>query len=184
MRKKAKAVFLDRDGVINDVVDRGDNCVVGGKKVRFTAPWTYDEFRLKEGVPEALEEICRCGYLRILVTNQPDMAYGTMTRDAYDRIMADIKKLPLDDSMVCLHTRYDGCSCKKPKPGMLITAAEKWNIDLVSSYIIGDTDEDIGAGTHAGCRTILIAGRQNEGIEADYRATNLREAVTIIKQQV
>lgn len=183
MRRRTKAVFLDRDGVINDVVDRGDDCVVAGKKVRWTAPWTYDEFHITEGAHEALENISQLGYLRILVTNQPDIAYGAMTRDAHERIMADVKELPFDDIAVCFHTRYDGCSCKKPKPGMLIAAAEKWNIDLPSSYIIGDTSDDVGTGTAAGCTTILIAGEQSESVAPDYRVSNLGEAVEIIKQQ-
>ncbi len=184
MQTKAKAVFLDRDGVINDVIDRGEDCVITGKKVRWTAPWTYGEFRLKEGVAEVLAEIGQLGFLRILVTNQPDIAYGKMTRDTHERIMARIKELPFDDVAVCFHTRYDGCSCKKPKPGMLSTAAEKLNIDLASSYIIGDTSDDVGAGEAAGCMTILVTGEQNQGASADYRVKNLTEAVEVIKKHI
>jgi len=177
------AIFIDRDGVLNDVVDRGEDFFVQGKKVRRTAPFRYDEFHLKSGVPETLEQIGNLGFLRILVTNQPDIAYGTMTPKEHERIMADVKKLPLDDIFVCLHGRNDNCECKKPKPGMLLQAAKKWDIDLASSYIVGDGKGDMEAGRAAGCATILIKTDYNEGTEANMYIDNLAEILTVIKKQ-
>lgn len=170
-----KAVFLDRDGVINDTVDRG------GKK---TPPWNHNELRIKDGVAEALEELNKLGLLKILVTNQPDVVYENMSQLEYDKIMADIKKLPLDDIFVCLHKRSEGCACKKPKPGMLLEAAKKWGIDLKSSFMIGDSKNDVEAGRAAGCKTILIDNMQNKNLKPDARVTNLSEAVKYIHENL
>lgn len=181
MDTKRQAIFLDRDGVINDVVDRGENFFVQGKKVRWTAPFNFSEFKLKAGAAEALKQIGELGYLRILATNQPDMAYGTMAQAEHDRIMAEIKKLPLDDIFVCVHGRDDGCACKKPRPGMLLAAAKKWQIDLPASFMIGDTASDTEAAKAVGCRTILIDGYYNKTLAADVRVLNLPEAALAIK---
>jgi len=178
-----RAVFLDRDGVINDLVYRGKNFIVHGKKVRWTAPFSYNEFKLREGVREALEEIGKIGFLRILATNQPDITYGFLNIKEHKKIMKDVEVLPLDDIFVCTHGRDDGCTCKKPKPGMLNEAVEKWNIDLKFSFVIGDTESDIGAGKALECRTILIDCDYNKDIEADIRVKDLQEAVEFLKKQ-
>ena len=162
---------MDRDGVINELVDRE------GKK---TPPWHHSELRIKNGVVGALQELGRSGFLKILVTNQPDVVYGNMSQLEYDKIMADIKRLPLDDIFVCMHGRNDGCECKKPKPGMLIEAAKKWGIDLKSSFVVGDTKSDIEAGKAVGCKTILVDYEHNKNVAADMRVKNLSEAVRYI----
>lgn len=180
--KKKRAIFLDRDGVINDIVDRGENCIVQGKKVRWTAPWTYTEFHLKTGVSELLQLIKNAGYLVILATNQPDITYGTMKREDHEKIMSDIRFLPFDDIFVCEHGRNDDCSCKKPLPGLLFSAAQKWDIDLSVSYLVGDTKSDAGAAQAAGCRLILISGIYNQDVEAEDRVKDLNEIIQIIRQ--
>ncbi len=180
-KKKRVAVFLDRDGVINDVVDRGDDFSVKGKKVKMTAPYKYDEFHIKEGVREALEKIKALGFLLILASNQPDIKYGLMTEEDNKEIMEEIKKLPLDDIFICYHGRDDNCPCKKPKPGMLLAAQEKWDIDLSSSCMIGDTANDMMAGWAAGCKTILIDCFYNRDIQSDFRVQNLLEAACLIR---
>jgi D-glycero-D-manno-heptose 1,7-bisphosphate phosphatase len=177
MISKRQSVFIDRDGVIIDVVDRGENFFVKGKKARWTAPFKYDEFRVKEGVAEALGKIKALGFLLILVSNQPDIAYGTMSKNDSDKMMKKIKKFPFDDIFVCYHGREEGCDCKKPKPGMLLEAQKKWNIDLNSSYMIGDTANDMTAGKAAGCRCILIDAEYNKDVKSDFRAKSLLEAV-------
>ena len=181
MSSLTRAIFLDRDGVINDVVDRGANCVVLGKQVRWTAPWTYAEFRLKEGVKGALEQLHSQGHFLILATNQPDLTYGTMTRDDHDRIMAEVRQLPFNDIFVCEHGRNDGCECKKPKPGMLLEAAKKWGIDLKESFIVGDTKSDLEAGRAVGCKVIIIDHEQNQELQPDYRVTYLKDIEQILK---
>ena len=183
--QKRKAVFLDRDGVLSDLVDRGENCEVKGKKVRHTAPWTYAEFRLKPGIGPILEGLRGAGFLAIVATNQPDLTYGLLAREDHERIMTDLRRLPLDDIFVCPHGRNDGCACKKPKPGMLLRAAEKWNINLASSWMVGDTRSDVKAGGAAGCRTILIRGVEAAGGETgnpEFVVSNLAEAARVISK--
>lgn len=182
---KKKAVFLDRDGVINATVDRGDNCIVKGKKVSHTAPWTLAEFKVLDGVPQALEALGTAGFIRVVVTNQPDVTYGMMTPVEYEKIMAEVRTLPVDDIYACTHGRDDGCTCKKPKPGMLLTAADKWNIDLSASYMVGDSSSDLEAGRAAGCRTIFVSPSSNTLTDptlADYTVTSLPEAVQTLAQ--
>lgn len=176
-----RAIFLDRDGVINDTVDRGENCFVQGKKVRWTAPWTYSEFHLKQGVREVLKAFHEAGYLVILATNQPDITYGTITREEHERIMADVRQLPLDDIFVCEHGRNDGCECKKPKPDILFDMAKKWGIDLEQSYMVGDTKSDVIAARTAGCKVVIVDNGHNSDLDADYRVSNLQEVRKLIE---
>lgn len=183
MLTKMRAVFLDRDGVINDLVYRGENFFVHGKKVCWTAPFSYNEFKLRDGVEDSLNKIRGLGFLVILATNQPDVTYGTLSFEDHKRIMADIEKFPLDDIFVCMHGRDDGCECKKPKPGMFLQAAEKWNINLKSSFVIGDMASDVCAGKTAGCGTILIDCNYNKNIEADVRVKDLQGVVEFLKKQ-
>ncbi|MBI5728685.1 MAG: HAD-IIIA family hydrolase [Candidatus Magasanikbacteria bacterium] len=175
-----RAIFLDRDGVLNDVVDRGEDFFVQGKKVRWTAPFNYNEFRFKPGIVEVLEALGERGWLRILVTNQPDITYGTMPPEEHEKIMAEVKNLPLDDIYVCIHGRNDGCLCKKPLPGMLLTAAEKWGIHLPSSYMVGDTKSDLEAARAAGTRSIIISDGRNNDLASDWRAEELAAILDII----
>lgn len=177
-----RALFFDRDGVLNDTVDRGDNFFVLEKKVRFTTPYHYDEFRLKPVVVEMLEAVGKLGFLRILVTNQPDITYGTMPPEEHERIMAEVKKLPLDDIYICTHGRHDGCVCKKPLPGMLLTAAEKWGVDLAASYMIGDTKSDTEAARAAGCVSILLEDGRNGAVPADRRAAGYSDIIKLIQE--
>src|SRR3989338_5099392 len=174
------AIFLDRDGVINDCIDRGENFYVDGKKVRWTAPWTYDEFRLKEGVMEALESMRDLGLLRILVTNQPDVSYGTMSVDDFDRIMSYVRTLAFDGIYLCSHRRDDACACKKPKTGMFVQAAREHKLDFRRSFVIGDSDADVIPARELGCVSILVDGPNAHGVFADWHVQSLSEAVNII----
>jgi D-glycero-D-manno-heptose 1,7-bisphosphate phosphatase len=143
-----RAVFLDRDGVINRGVVRE------GKPF---APFSLEEFEILPGVPEALQSLRAAGYLLIVTTNQPDIARGHGSRAASDAIIAQMRRqLPLDDVMVCYHDDKDGCACRKPKPGMIIAAAVAHDVELAKSFMVGDRWRDIGSGKNAGCRTILV----------------------------
>ena len=151
-----KTVFLDRDGVLNDLVDRGDSFRFDGEIIRWTAPFNLNELRFKSYVREALELIQRKGYLRILVTNQPDLATGQLQSEAFEEMMAVVRGLPLTDVYVCPHHPKKGCSCRKPAPGMLLTAKDVHGIDMSKSYMIGDMETDVMAGRAAGVQTILV----------------------------
>lgn len=143
-----KAVFLDRDGVLNRALVRD------GKPY---PPADLDELVLLPRVREALEQIRAAGYLSIVVTNQPDVGRGTTAQTTVSAINeALLASLPLDEIRCCYHSDEDHCSCRKPKPGTLLAAAHDHGISLASSYMVGDRWRDIDAGHAAGVTTILI----------------------------
>lgn len=143
-----RAVFLDRDGVINRAVVRD------GKPF---PPATEDELEVLPGVAEALERLRAAGFRLVVVTNQPDVARGTQSRDVIDRMHARLAaELPLDEFRVCDHDDADDCRCRKPRPGMLQDAARDGGLSLADSFMIGDRWRDIEAGRRAGCTVIFI----------------------------
>lgn len=170
-----KAVFLDRDGVINH------SFVQDGKPY---PPATLEEFYFYNDVEEALNLLKENGYLLVIVTNQPDVATGKQLRETVEKMHQIIKKnLPIDLIKVCYETDSPNCLCYKPKPGMLIEASKEMNIDLSQSYMIGDRWRDIGAGQNAGCkRSILIErGYQEKNpYKADFICKNLLKAANFV----
>jgi len=143
-----RAVFLDRDGVINRAIVRD------GKPYPPDGP---DDLEILPGVQEALERLKSAGFLLIVVSNQPDVARGKTTREDVDKINALLgKTLPIDQFRMCFHDGPDGCGCRKPLPGMLIDAAKDFGIDLAGSVMVGDRWRDMEAGANAGCRTFFI----------------------------
>jgi len=170
-----RAVFLDRDGVINRAI------VENGKP---HPPASLKELEILPGVPKALRALKAAGYLLIVATNQPDVARGILTRQGVEAINAALlAALPLDDILVCYHDNQDHCDCRKPQPGLLLQAADKHKIDLAASFMIGDRWKDIEAGRRAGCRTILVdSDYAEEGLETkpDHRVHTLPEAAAVI----
>ncbi len=143
-----RAVFLDRDGVINQAVVRD------GKPY---PPSGVDELIIVAGAAEALRDLKQAGFLLIVVTNQPDIARGTRSRATVDAIHQALREvLPLDDFFVCPHDDADQCDCRKPMPGLLLRAAEKYDVDMSHSFMIGDRWRDVDAGASAGCATVWI----------------------------
>jgi len=170
---KGRAIFLDRDGVINKVILRD------GKP---NSPRTLEEFVFNDGIKEVVYIMKELGYKVFIVSNQPDFARGEISQDTLERMSKKMRfELPLDDIFICLHDDHHDCLCRKPKPGMLMRAAEKWGIDLSSSFMIGDTWKDTEAGKAAGCRTILLDAAYNQGTHCDFRIKSLSEAAEIIK---
>jgi D-glycero-D-manno-heptose 1,7-bisphosphate phosphatase len=148
MRPAHCAVFLDRDGVLNEAIMRNG---------RPDSPHDPRELIITEGACAALEELKREGFLLIVVTNQPNIARGKTTSANVDQINARLAAaLPLDGIEVCEHDDQDQCECRKPKPGMILRAQEKFGVNLGRSFMVGDRWRDIEAGRRAGCRTILI----------------------------
>lgn len=169
-----RAVFLDRDGVINANLERH------GKPM---APTSLAEFRLLPGVEEATQRLKQAGFVLVIVTNQPDVATGLTPKATVDAMHAEIRqKLPIDDIMICFHADADYCSCRKPKPGMILDAAAKHGIDLPSSYIVGDRWRDVLAGQAAGCCTIFVdyGYPQDQPSAPDQVVTSLSEAAAFI----
>jgi D-glycero-D-manno-heptose 1,7-bisphosphate phosphatase len=145
---RKRAVFLDRDGVINQAILRD------GKP---HPPSGVGELKLVAGVAEALRDLKRAGFLLIVVTNQPDIARGTRSRESVDTIHQALgETLPLDDFFVCPHDDSDHCDCRKPLPGLLLRAAGQYEIDIPRSFMVGDRWRDVDAGASAGCATVLI----------------------------
>jgi D-glycero-D-manno-heptose 1,7-bisphosphate phosphatase len=166
-----RAVFLDRDGVLNRVRVRE------GKPY---PPATAEELEILPGVPAALASLRAAGFALIVVTNQPDVARGSALRESVEAMNAQLAKaLPIDEWRVCYHDDSDACSCRKPKPGLLTEAAAALAIDLTRSWMIGDRWRDIDAGHAAGCRTVLIDYGYDErppSTEPEFRAASLAEA--------
>lgn len=143
-----RAVFLDRDGVLNRAVSRAGKPFV---------PSSLAELEIMPGVPEALGKLHAAGFLLIAVTNQPDVRRGLISRESVESIHAFMREhLPLDEIRVCYHVNEDRCACRKPLPGMIYAAAVEREIALGRSYMVGDRWRDVGAGTAAGCTTILV----------------------------
>jgi D-glycero-D-manno-heptose 1,7-bisphosphate phosphatase len=149
-----RAVFLDRDGVINGAVVR---------KGKPYPPDRLEDLRVLPGVPEILARLRAAGFLNVVVTNQPDVATGKQRREVVESMHAFLlSSLPLDAVKVCYHTDADGCQCRKPGPGMLLEAAAELGIDLPASYMVGDRWRDVGAGQAAGCKCFHIDYRYEE----------------------
>jgi D-glycero-D-manno-heptose 1,7-bisphosphate phosphatase len=142
-----RAIFLDRDGVINEAV------------VRDGLPYPPDvhELRIVDGALGALESLANAGLALYVVTNQPDIARGTVRPQDVAAIHARLlRELPIDGIYVCPHDDADACACRKPLPGMLIDAQREHDIDLTASFLIGDRAKDIAAGRAAGVTTVFI----------------------------
>ena len=172
-----RAVFLDRDGVLNKVILRD------GKPL---SPMSLDEVIISADVPDALAKLRANGYRLIMVTNQPDIARKKASREGVHQINQYLSALlKLDAVEVCEHDDSDDCDCRKPKPGMLLRAARRESISLPESFMIGDRWRDIEAGRSAGCRTILIGDGYAEGLKSppDIAVTNLSEAASWILEQ-
>ncbi len=180
LRNKQKAIFIDRDGTINKYKGFISN---------------IDDFELIDGVSEAIGRINSSAYLTIVVTNQPVVARGELSFKGLKEIHNKMETLLgreaayIDDLFFCPHHPDSGfmgeikelkfdCDCRKPKPGMLLKAAAKYNISLVDSWMIGDSVNDILAGKAAGCKTAYIGDRHDCGdIVPDYSGKDLREIV-------
>ncbi len=143
-----RAVFLDRDGILNKAVVRD------GKPYPPSRP---DDVELVDGIIESCNELKSAGFLLIVVTNQPDVARGTQTKETVEAINARLKaELPIDEFRICFHDDSQECNCRKPKPGLLIDAAGDLDIDINDSFLIGDRWKDIEAGNLAGCTTVFV----------------------------
>jgi len=171
-----RAVFLDRDGVINQPK------VVAGKPY---PPASIDEFILLPGVVEACQKLKQAGFLLVVATNQPDVGRGTLAREAVEDIHEHLcRLLPIDRVEVSYAPggEQPPDEFRKPRPGMLVRAASALGIDLKKSFMVGDRWRDIDCGHAAGCTTILIDYRYAEELRQTphHRVQSLLEAVDII----
>jgi D-glycero-D-manno-heptose 1,7-bisphosphate phosphatase len=169
------AVFMDRDGVINRAFVRGGVP---------HPPDSVDALEILPHVPQALNSLKAQGYSLIVVTNQPDVARGSFSLVAVERIHRRLEsELTLDAIFTCFHDCADGCDCRKPRPGLLLKAAQALGIDLSSSFMVGDRSSDMEAGRRAGCSTLFVDyGGYGEAPPPhfDFRVGSLLEASRII----
>ncbi len=193
-----KAVFLDRDGVINSYVYNAEFGTVD-------SPSAPAEFVLLPGVGGAIAEFNRLGLLVVVVSNQPGIAKGKFTAALLDRVTAKMRAEiaacggKLDGIYYCLHhpeaelpAYRERCQCRKPRPGMLLQAARELDIDLAKSYMVGDGIMDIQAGRAAGTQTLFIGlnkpyifqSFEEHGVQPDFMAPTLAAAAEIIRQQL
>lgn len=175
-----KAVFLDRDGVVNRALTRD------GKPY---PPTSLAEFEILPGAREACASLKADGFLLVVATNQPDVGRGTLDRKIVDEIHAFMcRELPIDRVEVCPHPGKGAsdCACRKPRPGMLLRAARELGIDLAQSWMVGDRWRDIDCGHAAGCRTVLIEYDYDEALRQapDFRVRSLREAAELIRREI
>jgi D-glycero-D-manno-heptose 1,7-bisphosphate phosphatase len=167
-----RAAFLDRDGVINRKAPEG----------QYVTRW--EEMQFLPGVDSAIASLKRAGFRVIVVSNQRCVAKGLLSlRDLgllHQRMLAELAAADavIDEVYCCPHEKYPPCGCRKPEPGMLLSAARSHEIDLAASWMIGDSESDVEAGKNAGCKTarILDSGEVANGI-ADLFARSLLEAV-------
>lgn len=174
------AAFLDRDGVLVRLVRRDG---------RWVAPRRIEEFALLPGAAAAVEALRCAGLPVVVVTNQPDLARGTLSPAVLDEMHRRLAaQLALDAIYTCPHDDGDGCACRKPRPGLLVRASLELGIALGQSFLVGDSWRDIEAGHAAGCRTIALpeAGPPAPagGPRADFRAADLRAAAAMILREL
>lgn len=169
-----KAVFFDRDGVINKSIVKNNKPY---------PPSSISEFVWNGNIIEIIEKLNQKGYKTIIFTNQPDVARGTQSLEKVEEIHDKIKKETLIDEIYsCYHDSQDNCDCRKPKPGMLLSAQKKYGINLKQSYVIGDRWKDIEAGKQVGCKTIFIDYNYDEKISSkpDYTVANINAVERIL----
>ena len=169
-----KAVFLDRDGVLNR------SFIKNGKPF---PPFDLNNVEILEGVKDAIIALKKENWLVIVITNQPDVARNKASKQNVEKINSYLKLiLQFDEIFTCYHDDIDACECRKPKPGMLVAASKKNNIDLNNSYMVGDRWSDIEAGNNVGCKTIFIDYNYNEKKPQNYNhiTKSLKEAAKII----
>jgi D-glycero-D-manno-heptose 1,7-bisphosphate phosphatase len=173
-----RAVFLDRDGVLNEAILRDG---------RPHPPASIGDVAILPGVRDACAQLRAAGYLLVVVTNQPDIARGTTTRAAVDAINDHLAgELGLDAVCVCPHDDADRCGCRKPAPGLLLSAAERFGIELGASLMVGDRWRDIEAGARAGVPTAWVRSDYAEPQPAapDHVVGSLLDVVPIVSDNL
>ncbi len=167
-------VLLDRDGVLNSVVVRFG---------RGFSPRRFAEFKLLPGVAAAVVRLREAGQPVVVVTNQPDISRGLLAPDELERMHEHLRgHVPVDRIYTCTHDDSDHCTCRKPRPGLLLRAAADFHLDLEHTWMVGDSWKDVEAARAAGCRMILIAGPHADAgsSKPEHVAASLPEAAKMI----
>ena len=171
-----KAIFLDRDGVINKTFIKNSLQI---------SPPSFDLLEILPGVKESILRLKKLNFVCLVVTNQPDVSRGKIEKKTIIKMNNYLKdEIKLDDIFVCYHDDHDKCKCRKPKPGLLLDASKKWDINLKKSYMIGDRWRDIEAGKSVGCKTIFIDYdyKETKPKNPDFTTDSLLNAVHLIEK--
>jgi D-glycero-D-manno-heptose 1,7-bisphosphate phosphatase len=170
------AIFLDRDGVINYSIMR-DN--------KPYAPLNLSELKIIPGIKRVIDFFKLKQFKVFVITNQPDVARGKVTKDEVEKINASIlSQLAIDEIFTCYHDNQDQCECRKPKPGAFITLSQKYNIDLSKSIMVGDRAKDIEAAKNANCPSVFIDYGYNEPkpVDQNYTVNSVEELLTCLEK--
>ena len=163
-----KALFLDRDGVLNKLIKKNNN--------EYRPPWKIEEIIIFNNAYELIKKSKKLNLIPIVITNQPDIGRGDIPYEnafKINKIIMD--SLKIDKFYICPHGTDHECNCRKPKPGMLLKAAKEYKINLDHSIMVGDRKKDVLAGREAGCKTIYL-GKESIGIE-DFHVKNHEELI-------
>ncbi|MEM3627362.1 MAG: HAD family hydrolase [Candidatus Bathyarchaeia archaeon] len=193
-----RAAFVDRDGTINEIVFFPELGILD-------SPLNPRQFRLLPGAAEGIKILKNLGFRVIVVSNQPAIAKGKMTKETFEKLRLKMarelekKGAYIDAEYYCLHHPYAkyakyrvNCNCRKPKPGLLLKAAEDFRLDLSKCYVIGDSLADVKAGKAAGCRSFLIGSlkcdlcrlMEDKAVKPDLIVPSLLHASKIIEKEV
>jgi D-glycero-D-manno-heptose 1,7-bisphosphate phosphatase len=169
-----QGVFIERDGILNRArVERGHQ----------VGPITLEDFHLHTEVTPLLNELKAAGLVLIVTTNQPALSRGILSRRELDRMHQLLRReFPVDDILVCPHEEMDGCSCRKPKSGLLIEAAFKWRLELSRSFVISDKWQDAEAARRAGVTSVLLDSPWLGAVHHDFVMPDLPTLVEKILQ--
>jgi D-glycero-D-manno-heptose 1,7-bisphosphate phosphatase len=169
-------IFFDRDGIVNESPGPG-----------YVERW--EDFHLMAGFVASLKTVTAKGYPAVIITNQQGVAKGLYSEDdlngMHDKMRKQLRAEGVDvlDIFKCTHFAADNCSCRKPKPGMILEASEKYNFDLSESWMIGDSEKDVEAGQAAGCRTIRVCPLTEE-TKADFHVEQMDDVAAILEKEL
>ena len=162
-----RAIFFDRDGVINELVHRD-----GG----YFSPQSKKQFVIIKNVDKIIKKLKNDGFITIVISNQPDVSRGLLSEHELDKMTKTlIHELMLDDVFYCIHDDVNSCECRKPKPGLIFQAAKKWNIELQKSYMVGDTWKDGEAAKNANVEFILLEKDYNLDYSSNHRIKIIKD---------
>lgn len=173
-----KAVFLDRDGVVNRPIIR---------KRKPYAPRALFQFKIYKDVKLSITKLIENNFLIIIVTNQPDIGNGLMKKKELDLIHKKLRShIHIDEIYSCTHSQKEKCKCRKPSPFFLLKAKRKYNIDLFKSYFIGDRYTDMLTAKNANCRPVFIDRNYFETPFMDYvhYVKGIKQAINYILKDI
>ena len=168
------AIFLDRDGIVNKAIVKNNKPY---------SPQNFEELELVTGIRQLIEFL-KHKYLIFVVSNQPEVARGNQNKEDVETINDYLSsQLSIDSFLICFHDDQDFCNCRKPKAGLILWAAEKYDIDLKSSWVIGDRWRDIEMGKKVGCKTIFVNYNYDETqpLKPDFIVKSINEIFIIIE---